>query len=140
MFYYAVYFFVLANTSSTILFYYRPQRSCGKVFTPVCHSVHRGWVCLADTPLGRHPTLGRHPPPGRPSLGGHPIWADTTSRGKHLPPPADGNCSGRYASYWNAFLFNILNEFYTKYSTSRVIDASNCLHFIRMLHQRHQGL
>ena len=25
-----------------------------------------------------------------------PSWADT--------PPADGHCSGRYASYWNAFL------------------------------------
>ena len=30
---------------------YRPQRSClqGNVFTPVCHSVHRG-VCVACTP------------------------------------------------------------------------------------------
>ena len=30
--------------------YYRPQRSCGQgnIFTPVCHSVHRGggWFCL----------------------------------------------------------------------------------------------
>ena len=36
-----------------------------------------------DPPLGRHPS-GRHPP------------------GRHSP---DGHCSGRYASYWNAFLF-----------------------------------
>ena len=39
---------------------------------------------LADTALGRHP-LGRHTP-----------WAD--------PPPRDGQCSGRYTFYWNAFL------------------------------------
>ena len=25
---------------------------------------------------------------------------------RHTPPSADGNCSGRYASYWNAFLSN----------------------------------
>ena len=54
----------------------------------------------ADTPLGRHP-LGRHPldrhPPDR-----HPLpsacW-DT--------PTPGGHCSGRYASYWNAFLGSI---------------------------------
>ena len=27
--------------------------------------------------------------------------------GRH-PPPPDGHCSGRYASYWNAFLFKTL--------------------------------
>ena len=36
---------------------------------------------LADTPLGRDPP------------------------GQTPPPPADCHCSGRYASYWNAFLF-----------------------------------
>ena len=66
-------------------------------------------------PLGRHP-LGRQPPPADPA------WADTLpgqtpprqtplpSRhslpGQTPPPPRDGHCSGRYASYWNAFLFN----------------------------------
>ena len=30
--------------------------------------------------------------------------ADTT-QADPPPPPADGYCSGRYASYWNAFLF-----------------------------------
>ena len=43
----------------------------------------------ADTP-------GRHPPGRQPR-------ADTPL-GRH-PPPADGYCSGRYASYWNAFLW-----------------------------------
>ena len=42
---------------------YRPQRSCGQgnIFTPVCHSVHRGGVCLSacwDTPPSRHSPPG----------------------------------------------------------------------------------
>ena len=36
----------------------------GNVFTPVCHSVHRGWGC---TPLG-HTTSWTHPPNGHPHL------------------------------------------------------------------------
>ena len=70
---------------------YRPQRSCGQgnIFTPVCHSVHRGGVSASvhagiphppsrhpleqtppqsrhpprvDTPPSRHPHQSRHPP------------------------------------------------------------------------------
>ena len=41
-----------------------------------------------DTPRSRHPARSRHHPPG----------ADTPTR--------DGHCCGRYASYWNAFLFS----------------------------------
>ena len=41
----------------------------------------------ADTPLVRHP-------PGR-----HPLWADTTLE-----------CSGRFASYWNTFLFSVNDD------------------------------
>ena len=77
---------------------YRPQQSWGQgnIFTPVCHSVHRG-VCLSvcwDTttpPRADTPRRSRTPPPG----------ADTP------PPEADSSkrsTSGRYASYWNAFL------------------------------------
>ena len=29
------------------------------------------------------------------------LWTDTPP-----PPPSDGRCSGRYASYWSAFLFS----------------------------------
>ena len=43
-----------------------------------------GQTPRADTPPRKTPPLGRHPP------------------GRH--PPPDGHCSGRYASYWNAFL------------------------------------
>ena len=27
---------------------------------------------------------------------------------RHPPPPPDGHCSGRYASYWNALLFHVV--------------------------------
>ena len=108
---------------------YRPQRSCeGYVFTPVCHSVHRG-VCLsacwhtttpgADTPLEQTlarpgtPPGSRHPPEQTPwdqapPRSRHPPGPGTP-RGvdppgtRHPPPSADGYCCGRYASYWNAF-------------------------------------
>ena len=78
--------------------------------------VHPPW---ADSLAGRHPP-GKLPgrqtsprqadtpqqadiPPGR---------ADTPLAGRHLPPPVgrhppDGYCSGRYATYWNAFSFCI---------------------------------
>ena len=63
------------------LLHYHPERSWGKViFSEACvkNSVHRGGV-WADTPLGRHP-------PGSSAC--WEIWAT----------------SGRYASYWNAYL------------------------------------
>ena len=99
----------------------------GNVFTPICHSVHRGGVCLSacwDTPP-RHPPptgqtkpLGRHPL-GRPHWQTDTPWADTPRQtpltprhppGRHPPgppSPADGYCSGRYASYWNPFLLGL---------------------------------
>ena len=57
-------------------------------------SVHRG-VCLSvcwDTT----PPRSRHSGAGTPRTR-HP-------RDQAPPPPADGYCCGRYASYWNAFL------------------------------------
>ena len=63
---------------------YRPQTKLrkGNVFTPVCQSFcSQGGVC--------------------PSV----CW-DTLPPTSH-PPPADGYCCGRYASYWNAFLFRV---------------------------------
>ena len=71
-------------------YFYRPQTKVwkSKGFTPVCQSFcsqRVGGVCLSDC-WDTHPT-------GQTPLGRH-------------PPPADGHCSGRYASYWNAFLLN----------------------------------
>ena len=67
--------------------YYRPQRSCGQgnIFAPVCHSVHRGGVCLSacwdtttpqsrppweQTPREQTPPQSRHPPGADTPLGG----------------------------------------------------------------------
>ena len=74
---------------------YRPQTKLrkGYVFTPVCHSVHRGGgICPSgfwNTPPWADTPLAKHPPGGDPA--------------------ADGYCCGRYASYWNAFL--LVNTF-----------------------------
>ena len=62
--------------------FYRPQtklRKCN-VFTSVCQEFcpREGW-------------------------GVHPPWADPPRQ----TPPSDGHCSGRYASYWNAFLLSV---------------------------------
>ena len=111
---------------------YRPQRSCGQgnVFTGVClstggrvsASVHAG---MADPPRpGTHHPPGADPPgPGRPPGTGRPPQnrqtppptpseqADPPGTSRHPPPhprEADSSIrstSGRYASYWNAFLF-----------------------------------
>ena len=73
------------------------KRSCEKIMflhLSVSHSVHRGvsasvhaGITSPLTPPWAYTPLGRHTLP----LG-------------RAPPPADGHCSGRYASYWNAFL------------------------------------
>ena len=61
----------------------------GNVFTPVCQPFCSQGGCLPQCMLGY--TLSR---PG--------------------PPPADGHCSGRYASYWNAILLPPANEVWGK--------------------------
>ena len=58
---------------------YRPQRE-GNVFTPVCHSVHGVGGSLSGRSLSRGGLCQGDP---------HTVK------------------SGRYASYWNAFLLNI---------------------------------
>ena len=78
-------------------YYYHPQTKLqkGNVFTSVCQE-----FC----PLGDvHPT-GQTTPRQTLPVQTHP-QADTPlvrhPPGRH--PQADGYCSGRYASYWNAF-------------------------------------
>ena len=76
---------------------YRPKRSFGQgnIFTSVCHSVHRGWGLVR----------GGGPPNFRWGL--QFFWGG-------VPPNFPGGVStgirsmfGRYASYWNAFLFTL---------------------------------
>ena len=115
-------------------YHYRPQRSCGQgnVFTGVCLSTGGEGVCLSacwdaipppdgepprmetppdGDPLDGEPPPGwRTPPDGEPPQDGEPRpprWR--TPPGWRTPPRAVDSSirstSGRYASYWNAFLF-----------------------------------
>ena len=61
------------------------------------------WVDIALP--GRH-APGQSPPPPRQihGLGQTPLRVDTPWAEPTSPPP-HGHWSGRYASYWNAFLF-----------------------------------
>ena len=109
------------------------QRSCGKVtFSQACVILFTGEVYARHPPgqtsprqtpplAGRHPHLwqapisGRQTPPGRqiPPWEADTPWADTPLGGRHplgRQTPADSYCSGRYASYWNAFLFTTCLE------------------------------
>ena len=59
----------------------------------------------ADTPLGpgTHPQDQVHPPGTR-----YTPWDQVHPLGPGTPPlPRYGHCCGRYASYWNAFLFTL---------------------------------
>ena len=98
-----------ASMFTVLFFYYRPQRSCGKVIfsqASVSHSVHRGG-CLADTPpwadtpWADHTPGQTHSPPGRHPRVDSPL-------GRHPPgqtPPGRRLLQRTVRmSYWNAFL------------------------------------
>ena len=90
------------NNIGTI--YYRPQRSCdqGYVFTRVCDSVHRAGVCpIACWDI--YPPGPRQTPP-RPRYTPH-VTKTPPPRDQRHTPPGIRLMSGRYASYWNPFLF-----------------------------------
>ena len=85
-------------------------------------SVHRGWV---SAPRGSVPgeclLWGVSAPRGSAPVGGvcsRGVSAPGGSApgGSALPPPGrDGYCCGRYASYWNAFLFICISgKYYVK--------------------------
>ena len=58
----------------------------------------------ADSPLGADIPPKQTHPQSRPPGSRHPLRADTPSP-EQTPPRRDGHCCGRYASYWNAFLY-----------------------------------
>ena len=92
------------------------------MFLQVSVCPQEGWGCLPQCMLGYHmppeqthiPTGSRHPSRSRPPPEQVPPGADTPEqtpppkqtppRSRH-PPPRYSHCCGRYASYWNAFLF-----------------------------------
>ena len=85
--------------------YYRPQRSCGKVmFSQESVILFTGGGCI---PACTGTDTSRQTPPGR-----------------HTPPP-DGHCSGRYASYWNAFLLPPANVVCEGYVFTGICDSVN---------------
>ena len=112
-----------------LLYVYRPQRSWAKVMFLQASvilstgggaaSVHAGMP--APPPRDQRPPLTRQTPPGPethpPGPGRHPPWdqGPAPPPGPETPPrEADASIrsmSGRYASYWNAFLFIYLYIF-----------------------------
>ena len=114
------------QTTGDLLCYYRPQTKMreGNVFTPdyacVCVPACNGQGCVCVwgercLPRGVCTPLGR-PPWTHPQTHTHP-WTNCNGHtpGRHTPldthyplnppPPTRRSMSGRYASYWNAFLF-----------------------------------
>ena len=113
-----------------LFFNYRSKRSFGQgnIFTSLCHSVHRGGGTWPGTPRDQAgtppdqagtpqdqtpPRTRQEPPPGPgrnpPGTKHHPLWTRQEPPGtRHPPGTADSGIRstfGRYASYWNAFLF-----------------------------------
>ena len=88
----------------------------GNVFTGVCDSVHRGGVCGGRPPKKETPLKNQTPPRKNqtprnksdpPEIFRHPpekIRHHLPPRKNQTPPRDTVNESGRYASYWNAFL------------------------------------
>ena len=85
----------------------------GYIFTAVCDSVNRG-----VPPPGGCLLLGG----SASSWGGASSRGSASSRGGCWRPPRDGYCCGRYASYWNAFLF-YLSLYQFRY---RVVWTHHC--------------
>ena len=106
-----------------------------------------GWIPHppgADTPQGVDTPQSKHhlvqtPPPSR-----HSSPQEQTPPGADTPPPRYYRCCGRYASYWNAFLFdkiftknrlgsaNASKKFYRTYSDGVALDEVSSRHFRRV--------
>ena len=89
----------------------------GNMFTPVCHSVHRGGCLLRG---GGVPALRGT---GYACSGG----GGACSRGVPGGDPPDGHCCRRYASYWNALLSLITFPLVPCKETSRTHQKAKSL-------------
>ena len=122
---------VRKSTVHTI-YCYRPQQSCeGYVFTGVCLSTGGCLVLVGvcswgvpgpgeSAPRGvpgpRRSAPGRVPGPGGGLLPGGclvPGGVGIPACTEVDPPGRGGYCCGRYATYWNAFLFRNIFILYT---------------------------
>ena len=112
---------------------YRPQQSWGRViFSVACvkNSVHGGstWAGTPPPPGRYIPQAGTSPRQVHPRAGTHPPGQVHTPPGRYTPwagtPPARyyeiRSMSGRYASYWNAFLL-ILKTTFDVYLCTRML-------------------
>ena len=118
---------------------YRPQRSCGQgnVFTGVCLSTGGGG-CLPQCMLGCHTPPGmenppwmENPPRWRTPPMENPLpprWRNPPRMEKRPPREADSSIwstSGRYASYWNAFLFHKRLSFFLSTGGGGVVASQH---------------
>ena len=126
---------------NSLCHFYRPQRSCGKVmFSDLSVILFRGGLSdrhplqtrqtllqTSQTPPGpgRHPlTRQTHPPDQAdtpppqmsqtsPTSPPESLRADPCTRQTPPSPAGESHCSGRYASYWKAFLLKCSFSRYT---------------------------
>ena len=108
------------------------------IFSQVCvkNSVHGGGGCLPQCmlgyPPGSTPPRGPDIPPNHAPPGTRPPPDQTpTPPGADTPPPQEADCSirstsGRYASYWNAFLLNIICLRKCSRDVSHFIQVTDC--------------
>ena len=83
----------------------------GYVFTPVCLSTGVGELSR-PRPRGDVGGSGRDVSRPTPRGGGCPGPGGVSQHAlRQTPPSAEGYCCGRYALYWNAFLFEKKNAY-----------------------------
>ena len=106
------------RTSGCVADHYRPQTKLQKSnFLQLSVILFTEGRCTpspprADTLLGRHPP-GQTPPQADTLLLADTPKADSPAPGRH-PPPGEGHCSGRSASYWSVLLLSSLIPFSLK--------------------------
>ena len=116
----------------------------GNIFTSVCQEFcPRGWRCLPQCMLGYTTPPGSRPPGADTPQSRHPPEQTPRTRQtppllwKQTPPPREADCTirsttGRYASYRNAFLFQMQRFLFTvlifiTFFPVSVTKLSNCL-------------
>ena len=110
----------------------------GYVFTPVCHSVHRGGVCLSacwdtppradtpqeQTPQSRHPWEQTSPqeqtPPGRRHPGANTPPSHVVHAGRYGQQAGGTHPTGMHTCFWAEFAF-----------TSCIDKSNKRTHFIQ---------